>query len=67
MHHYTDLLLTPSTYLCKDCHNCALELRSTDKKFTTDNEVTDSVVDEDENFYQGFLYVIYEIILYVKN
>ena len=69
MHLYTDLLLTLSTYLCKDYYNCALELiRSTNNKFTTDNEVTDNVVDKDKDFfYQVFLYVIYGKILYVKN
>ena len=48
---YTDLLLTPSTYLCKDCYNCVLELmRSTDNEFTTDNEGIDNVVNKDEDF-----------------
>ena len=40
-----DLLLTSSTYLCKDCYNPALEFgRSTDNEFTT------NVVDKDEDF-----------------
>ena len=55
-HLYTDLLFTPSTYLCKDCYNCALELvRSTDNEFTTDNKVTDNVVDKDEDFLPSIL------------
>ena len=55
-HLYTDLLLTPFTYLCKDCYNCTLELvRSTDNEFTTDNEVTDNVVDKDEDFLPSIL------------
>ena len=50
-HLYTVLLLTPSTYLCKDCYNCALELvRRTDNEFTMNNEVTDNVVDKGEDF-----------------
>ena len=57
LHLYTDLLLTPSTYLCKDCYNCALELlvRSTNNEFTTDNEVTDNIVDIDEDFLPSIL------------
>ena len=56
-HLYTDLLLTPSTYPGKDFYNCALELlvRSTDNEFTTDNEVTDNVVDKDKDFLQSIL------------
>ena len=50
-HLYPDLLLTPSTYLCKDCYNHALELvRSTNNELTMDNQVTDNVVDKDEDF-----------------
>ena len=50
-HLYPDLLLTPSTHLCKDCYNRALELvRSTDNEFTTDHEVTDNLVDKDEDY-----------------
>ena len=49
-HLYPDLLLTPSTYLCKDCYIRALLLvRSTDNEFTTDNEVADNVFDKRED------------------
>ena len=55
-HFYSDLLLILSTYLCKDCYNCALELvRSTDNEFTTDNEVTDNAVGKDEDFLPSIL------------
>ena len=50
-HLYPHLPLTPSTYLCQHCYNPALELvSSTDNEFITDNEVTDNVVDRDEDF-----------------
>ena len=50
-HLYPNLPLTPSTYLCQHCHNRALKLvSSTDNEFITDNEVTDNVVDRDEDF-----------------
>ena len=50
-HLYHDLPLTPSTHVCKDCYNRALEVvSSTDNKFTTDNELTDNEVDKDEEF-----------------
>ena len=45
-----------STYLCKDCYNCALELvRSIDNEFTTDNEVTDNIVDNDKDVLPSIL------------
>ena len=55
-HLYIYLLLTPSTYLCKDCYNFALQLvRSTDNEFTTDNKVTDNGVDKDQDFLPSIL------------
>ena len=37
--------------MCKDCYNRALELiRRTNYDFTTDNEVTNNVVDKDGDF-----------------
>ena len=49
-HLYPHLPLTPSTYLGQHCYNRALELvSSTDNEFITDNEVTDNVVDRDED------------------
>ena len=50
-HFYPNLPLTPSTYLCQHCYNRALKLvSSTDNEFITDNEVSDNVVDRDEDF-----------------
>ena len=50
-HLYPNLPLTASTYLCQHCYNRALKLvSSTDNEFITDNEVTDNVVDRDEDF-----------------
>ena len=40
-HLYPDLPLTPSTHVCKDCYNVALEVVS---------ELTDNEVDKDEDF-----------------
>ena len=51
-HLYPNLPLTPSTYLCQHCYNRGLKLvSSTDNEFITDNEVTDNVVDRDEDFF----------------
>ena len=50
-HLYPNLPLTPSTHVCKGCYNRALEVvSSTDNEFTTDNELTDNEVDENEDF-----------------
>ena len=50
-HLYPNLPLTPSTHVCTDCYNRALEVvSSTDNEFTTDNELTDNEVDKDEDF-----------------
>ena len=50
-HLYPNLPLTSSTYLCQYCYNRALKLVSSpDYEFITDNEVTDNVVDRDEDF-----------------
>ena len=50
-HHYLDLPLIPSTHVCKDCYNRALEVvSSTDNEFTTDYELNNNEVDKDEDF-----------------
>ena len=50
-HFYPALPLTPSTHVCKDCYNRALGVvSSTDNEFTTNNELTDNEVDQDEDF-----------------
>ena len=54
MHWSTSILIYfwhPLHICVEDCYNRALVLmRSTDNEFTTENEVTDNVVDKDEDF-----------------